>query len=345
MKRLIYLDVLRGIAILLMVIDHAYDWWVDGPGHQLPMRSVTSFLGTLAASLFLFLVGTSLVLSFLRRRSEGEDSRAISQRIFRRGVLVFVAGYLVNFLVYFTGDNSADIFGFDVLQAIGLSIVLAIPFLFLSSTVNSLLFFPLMYFGQTAFTWESPAWAAQFLGGTAGISYFPLSLWFPFTLAGIVYGQFVGGKKTWKLQFGSVGLGLALLLALPLLGGFSGYRHPHPVFVFFSLTLILLLSAFTWVLVERLRLDGGVVSLLSLFGRTSLMLYIFHLLAGYRLFWLLGWVGGRSWRGEYGVFTPATAGVLFLILVGLMGVIARWWLENRKQFTTAALRSRILRAR
>ncbi len=32
MDRLVYLDVLRGIAILFTVIDRAYDWWLDAAG-------------------------------------------------------------------------------------------------------------------------------------------------------------------------------------------------------------------------------------------------------------------------------------------------------------------------
>jgi len=65
------------------------------------------------------------------------------------------------------------------------------------------------------------------------------------------------------------------------------------------------------------------------------MLYVYHHLVGYRLFWLLGWTRGRSWRGEYGVFSPLRAGVLLCVLLASMLPIARWWLAWRTPHRTS----------
>jgi uncharacterized membrane protein len=78
MKRLFYLDALRGIAILLMVVDHAYNWWLDEAGHATYLAIFTKFLGMLAAPIFLFLVGIGLAMSVSRAKQNGKDCKSIS---------------------------------------------------------------------------------------------------------------------------------------------------------------------------------------------------------------------------------------------------------------------------
>ena len=88
--RLTYLDALRGIAILFMVVDHAYDWWLDAAGHDTSLAATTKFLGTLAAPLFLFLVGVGLVLSMQRAGWKGYPRRTIVSRMLRRGAELLI---------------------------------------------------------------------------------------------------------------------------------------------------------------------------------------------------------------------------------------------------------------
>ena len=127
--------------------------------------------------------------------------------------------------------------------------------------------------------------------------------------------------------------GLLALMAAPLADRGWGYRHPWPLFVLFSLAVLFWLTAGTWLWVEHLGRSGPVVRALRDMGTASLMLYFLHHLVGYRLFWLLGWVTGRSWRGEYGVFGPAAASGLFLALVGFLLAATHYWLHRRRKET------------
>jgi uncharacterized membrane protein len=58
-KRLFCVDALRGIGLLLMVQDHAYDWWMNAAAQATFWSRFTEFLGPLAAPIFLMMVGTS----------------------------------------------------------------------------------------------------------------------------------------------------------------------------------------------------------------------------------------------------------------------------------------------
>ena len=48
-ERQVYLDALRGIAILLMVVDHAYDWWLTEAGRATLVGRLHGPLGAMAA--------------------------------------------------------------------------------------------------------------------------------------------------------------------------------------------------------------------------------------------------------------------------------------------------------
>jgi uncharacterized membrane protein len=333
MKRLFYVDVLRGLAILFMVIDHAFDWWMDSAGHSNPFANYTKFIGTLAAPLFLFLVGLGLALWYDREKHKGETVGKINLNLIRRGFVIFLWGYLLNLLVFYVGNNTQDLLAIDVLQTIGLSIWLVIPLLGMPIWFIVLLYLGLATIGQTAASWTVPNWLAPFVTGQSGIGYFPLALWFPYACLGLAFGKTITGEQQPKNNMLSIVLlGLVSLLIIPLINPNLGYRHPRPIFVLFSIAFIFWLTALTWFWTDYLAKRGPVVHALQIMGRASLWIYVIHHLIGYRLFWLLGWVNGRSWRGEYGTFSPLLAAVLLLGLVSIMILGSQWWLAQRSKF-------------
>ncbi|MGH7313979.1 MAG: heparan-alpha-glucosaminide N-acetyltransferase domain-containing protein, partial [Candidatus Rokuibacteriota bacterium] len=122
--RLLFLDGLRGIALILMVLNHTSRWWMDvkpmGWGrYYLIYGSVI-----LPASIFLFLVGFCLPISY-RRSPERDRMLPALLKYGRRGLQVIAAGLLLN-LVIFPKD---PIWSGGVLQTIGLSIVVLGPML------------------------------------------------------------------------------------------------------------------------------------------------------------------------------------------------------------------------
>ena len=99
-KRLLSLDVFRGITIAAMILvnspgnDTAY-WPLDhAPWHGLtPTDLVFPF--------FVFIVGISLVFSLGRRLQEGQDRTALMVLVFKRALIIFGLGLLLNGFPYY----------------------------------------------------------------------------------------------------------------------------------------------------------------------------------------------------------------------------------------------------
>ena len=80
--RLAYLDGLRGVALVLMVVNHTARWWVDA--HMTWTRYGLIYVTlTLAAPTFLFLVGFCLPLA--RSTAQPESLGELARRFVPRG--------------------------------------------------------------------------------------------------------------------------------------------------------------------------------------------------------------------------------------------------------------------
>ena len=125
-------DLLRGVAILLMVLYHlvfdlnyfaVYDIDVSS-GFWLAVARA-------AASLFLLLVGLSLTLSHSRARMLGQEGR-FPRRLLRKSAGIMILALGISAVSYLFVGSCFITFG--VLHMIGLSLLLAYPFLRIKET-------------------------------------------------------------------------------------------------------------------------------------------------------------------------------------------------------------------
>lgn len=121
--RLVWVDAARGVAILMMVLYHlVYDLDTFG-GYDLDSTSgLWGVFADATAALFVFLVGLSLTLSF--RRSGGGSG--LYRKYLSRGVRILLYGLLITLVSWALGIG---LIVFGILHLIGVSIVLAYPFL------------------------------------------------------------------------------------------------------------------------------------------------------------------------------------------------------------------------
>src|SRR5688572_24208210 len=109
MGRLTFLDGLRGVALILMVLNHTSRDWLSvqmgWPRYYLVYGSLI-----LPAPIFLFLVGFCLPIPYHRRPVE-EPFGARAARYFRRGIGIVAGGYLLNFITseFFFGGHPLDV--------------------------------------------------------------------------------------------------------------------------------------------------------------------------------------------------------------------------------------------
>lgn len=346
--RLAFIDGLRGVAIILMVVNHTARWWMDGP---MTWERYRLIYGSLLhpAPLFLFLAGFAMPIAF-RRAPAPPPLGPTMLRFLGRGLQIIGGGLLLNLLVF----RDQPPWSGGVLQTIGLAVILVAPTLWilhrpaarwavLGLAVALYLGFVAAYEGLTGWVAAHPA-AAQVL-----FLDFPPWPWVAPAFVGIVVGWVwldvrAGGPEREARFFGTAAAlgaaGVAAWVAHEWLRGMSPVFHLRRDFILNhhwtprGATLFLvggglgLFLALTWYLMER---RGCRFPWLVTLGQTALMLYFLHQVIALTLV-----NEALGWRfNHWGAFAAAN----LAFLVGLVGLARAWlWLRPRLSDTLARWR-------
>lgn len=170
------------------------------------IESTSGFWGIFAdvsAFAFVFLAGLSLSLSYARASSGLRSGRELFGKYLRRGARIFSYGMLIT-LVFWALSFGVVVFG--ILHLIGLSIVLAYPFMKLRLS-NLLLGFSIVALGvYVQIEGLSADGAAGVLLAPLGVvpeglfmpDYRPLLPWFGVVLLGLFFGNVVYNEQAHK---------------------------------------------------------------------------------------------------------------------------------------------------
>lgn len=188
--RLWEVDALRGYAIIEMMIYHfIWDLNYFGLFRANLLGDPWQWFARSIATLFLFVMGISMTLSFQRER-ERTGSESLFAKYFRRGAKIFGLGLIVTAGTYFFIGQGFVIFG--ILHLLGLSIILAYPFLHLSrwvSLITGLLVIGAgIYVDTLVVTWPWLIWLGVQQAGVYMVDYYPVLPWFGVALIGIFAG-------------------------------------------------------------------------------------------------------------------------------------------------------------
>jgi uncharacterized membrane protein len=188
-------DAARGIAIIMMIVYHCtYDLDTLGGYH---IQSTTGYLALFAdvtAGLFLFLVGISLAIS--RTRTSLTGWRLLSKYL-ARGSRILAYGVVLTVVFLALGMG---VVAFGILHLIGISIILAYPFLRLGIT-NLVLGTVIFVTGQYILAqdlYSQSFWLLPFGVVPEGVvmpDYRPLVPWFGVVLIGLFFGNVVYGGR------------------------------------------------------------------------------------------------------------------------------------------------------
>lgn len=141
-QRLEYFDWMRGLACVLMFQTHCYDAWLAPAARNTKFFMWSQLVGSLPAPLFLFLAGISAFL--MAKKLSGENGPNLAAgKLMRRGFEIWGLGLLFRlqeYLIAYPWAPWTDLLRVDVLNCIGVSLVLVGLLFYLSATWTRMTF-------------------------------------------------------------------------------------------------------------------------------------------------------------------------------------------------------------
>ncbi len=315
-RRVAAIDWMRGLVMILMVIDHAsmafdaHHIAEDSAAYATALTSplpaaefFTRWITHLCAPTFVFLAGTALALSVERRVVRGADAWDIDKGMLVRGAIIA----LLDPTLISIGSGR---WTFQVLLAIGVSMMCMAPLRRLPSWALVTLSVGWMALGEipTGWVWTPPgnssvlaAFTVATYGASTMVVKYPVLPWLAIMMLGWVFGRHlirfaaglstVSGKKVLWMS------GVVALLVFVVVRGMHGYgdmflprtdnswqqwlhvsKYP-PSLTYYTLELgiLFLCLALLRTIEERIGVrENGVF---YVFGQTAMFFYLAHRLA------------------------------------------------------------------
>jgi uncharacterized membrane protein len=352
-NRLLGIDVVRGIVMVLMTLDHASSAFNAGrimsdsaaaapAGLVLdPLQFLTRWVTHLCAPTFVMLAGASLALSATRRLRDGVPSSAVDRDILIRGALLIAIDVVWMSWVWKLGTPVQ----LGVLYAIGASMIGMIALRRLPALVVGGLGVAVMVGGEALTAMLDPSrilTAATLSGGQFGplLFFYPFLPWTGFMMIGWALGVRLAGPGMRARDW----LALAVIAAVTfvVVRGLDGYGNAHlqrggsswidwlhvskypPSLAYAALELAiafgLLAAAWRWATPWRP---------LVVLGQTALFFYVLHV----HLLKIAAFAVGLYKSAGLGATMVA-----WLVMVAALYPLSRWYLAVKRRHPASALR-------
>lgn len=361
-SRILSIDIIRGIAMVIMALDHVRDYFhiyanTDDPlnlATTTPQLFFTRWITHFCAPIFVFLSGTSIYLQSLRK-----TKKELSSFLIRRGLwLIFVEVVIVAFA--WTFIPTFNIIPLGVIWSIGISMVLLGLLIHLPYKSILLLGFVIVFghnlldIPESAPGFKAGFWwdllhhgnfvPYQFADKHYLLMIYPFVAWTGVMLLGYCAGVFFTAAYTQERRRKILlGTGLALIGLFILLRFMNIYGDPHP----WQTQSTALLSFFSFINVHKYppsllylcitigpallllsfveKLNNRFTSVMTVFGRTALFYYILHLYFIHLLATLIFFIKGHT--VQEAISSAQNLPFLFVLPgegFGLAGVYVIW---------------------
>ncbi len=357
MKRLISVDVLRAVAILLMIQVHFVDNLSPRELSSANLHDWAGTFGSLPAPIFTFLVGLSLWLWL--EKQERRHTPNIRKIVIRRGLLIFTVGLAFATFIW----SPKEVFSWDILTLIGAATLILFtlrrwsPRTIWALAVLILLVSPFLRdaFGYYSH-WRGGEYHYHFtmsdvLLGFFLQGYFPIFPWLIFPLLGFATGKYFFNTdypaRLQTLTMPAVGAGLLVLAAaghtLYLTGTPRFYADDVQSFYPASTTFVLgtlgliflsLWGLHRWLDMRRIAPAGKVIRFFQRYSRFSLTAYIAHHAAHVYPLYFFAWIGNHHDQWYYyadAVSTPTALWLTLIFVVLFYGVLIK--LEKHPKYS------------
>jgi len=370
MKRLAYIDWMRGLACVLMFQTHCYDSWMspEAKKSSASLMGWSKLGGTLPAPLFIFLAGVSFALVTEKLREKGIERGAIAKQTILRGAEILGMGFLFRgqeFALGFPWAPWTDLLRVDVLNILGLSMMLMGVLCWITGdravaaarirTLVAGIFAAVVVAMATPPLWTThrpsflPWPLESYINGVHVFQepqpwLFPLFPWSAFAFAGLAVGFFLFSdfaKRSEGLTFaalGGAGIGACYLSVLfdssrVRLYAVYDYWHSNPDFLLMRCGILLTILFLVYVWCRWGFAQKGFSPIIQL-GQTSLLVYWVHIEFVYGRFSILP-------KGQCSAF-KATGGLITIFLAMLILSLIRtnwkqWWAKASPKNSAGAV--------
>jgi uncharacterized membrane protein len=324
--RVASVDILRGLVMIVMALDHSRDYINPIPfdpvdlTHTYPALFLTRWITHFCAPVFVFLAGTS---AFLWERTKAKSKKELSWLLFSRGLwLMLVELVIVNplwtFQLPLPGNTFVQVIWVIGLSMVVLSALIYLPFRWLLGISAAVVLFhnaldPIKASGEGWWPW---LWTVLHEDGpilmngkfTAYVAY-PLIPWFGVMGLGYCLGQVftwdAARRKIFLIRVGLAAIaGFVLLRASNLYGdpgpwsaqdtalktalSFINTEKYPPSLLYLLMTLGPAMILLAWF--EKFR--GAASRVVSIYGKVPFFYYIVHLFVVHAVAVLLGVLQG-----------------------------------------------------
>lgn len=330
MKRIETIDIVRGIVMIIMVLDHVRDLiHVDSITQSptdlsttTPLLFFTRWITHLCAPIFVFLAGTSAYIVFKNKNNPAETR----QHLFKRGLWLLLLEFtLVNFAIFFDAGFHTVLFG--VIATIGFGFIMLGLLLKLSSrqlgAIGLIILFchnltALIPFSDNSLIkliltpFFNPTAIPLFAGKVFVMGYPPIP-WLGIMLVGFAAGQFFEldvAKR--KIRFIQLGLGALFLFMLFRFVNIYGDTLPWtsqktPLFTFLSFMnvtkyppslvfCLVTLGVMFLLLAFAEQLNNGFKKVASVYGKVPLFFFVVHFYLVHIITLIMLFLQGFHWH-------------------------------------------------
>jgi len=340
-SRILFLDLMRAYAVLMMVQGHTIDaFMVDTYRYDIyPLYYLWNFLRGLNAPIFMFTSGAVFTYLLNFKNIPYSENTRVKKGLKRVWLLLFI-GYLLHYptwtIFYFgnlTGYQWNLFFKVDALQliAVGIATILGLFYLINKFKINeyfTFTFFSLfsavitLYINKINFMDFMPfAFAAYFDTKTG--SYFPIFPWISYVTSGAILGTYLARNpnifksKIFSIKLLSLGA-ISIILSLSwVYYELSAYGRSTlwetPNLIILRLGIIILLNGIVSFIAANIKKLPGIILLI---GQNTLLIYALHLII----------IFGSSWNLGISFFynhalSPTLSVILAICMIGLMVAI------------------------
>jgi len=359
-KRIQSIDLLRGLVMIIMALDHTRDFFHQQAftGDPLDLATTTPalyftrWITHFCAPVFVFLSGTSIFLQG-KRKTKNE----LSAFLFKRGLwLIFIELFIIGFA--WTFDITFKVFVLQVIWAIGISMVLMgliirLPFKLILAVGLMIVLghnaFDSVRSTQQGFMWDlvrNGDFATHALGGGYQlVIIYPFLPWLGLMMLGYCLGKlYVPSFDAVKRKKILIRTGLGLLLFFVLLRYANVYGDPRPwssqkdgLFTFLSFinvhkyppSLLYMCITIGFALIFLSLIENTVnriTKVIIVYGRVPFFYYVLHFYILHILCMILFVARGHA----FGEATPDIFGIPFHFMIAgegySLGIVYLIWI-------------------